>query len=85
MIVGDGVESITFAGLQMTETDGAYSIDRDAALNALGIDVPTGVDGETVVIATTETVTEMSDELKTYIDEKLQNVEAEHMDGGVIT
>lgn len=85
MIVGNGVESITFAGVQMTEVDGAYSIDKDAALNALGIDVPVSADGETVVIATTETVTAMSDELKTYIDEQLQNVEAEHMDGGVIT
>ena len=85
MIVGGGVESITFAGVQMTEVDGAYSIDKDAALDALGIDVPESADGETVVIATTETVTAMSDELKTYIDEQLQSVEAEHMDGGVIT
>lgn len=85
LITGGGVESITFAGVPMTEVDGAYSIDKDAALDALGIDVPVSADGETVVIATTETVTAMSDELKTYIDEQLQSVEAEHMDGGVIT
>lgn len=85
MIVGNGVESITFAGVQMTEVDGAYSIDKSAALDALGIDVPVSAEGETVVIATTETVTEMSNELKTYIDEQLQSAESEHMDGGVIT
>lgn len=85
MNIGNGVESITFAGAQMTETDGAYSIDKNTALNALGIDVPESTGGETVVIATTETVATMSDELKAYIDEKIQNVETEHLDGGVIT
>lgn len=82
---GDGVESITFAGAQMTEVDGVYSIGKDAALSALGIDVPAGTTSETVLIATTETVAAMSDELKAYVDEQMKQVETGDMDGGVIT
>ena len=90
MGLGKGVESIVFAGTELTATDGVFSIERDAALNALGITVPASAEGEEVIIATetvvTEKVTEMSDELKTYIDEQIKNVEveAESMDGGVI-
>lgn len=82
---GDGIESITFAGAQMTKADGVYSIDKDVALSALGIDVPAGTISETVLIATTETVSAMSDELKAYVDEQVRQVEAGDMDGGVIT
>lgn len=75
-LIPDGVTSITFAGVEMTETaDGVFNIDREAALNALGIDAPVSEDGETVVIATTTTVTEMSEELRTYIDEQIKQVE----------
>lgn len=84
------VEAINFAGTDFVETaDGVFGIDRESALNALGIAVPEGAEGEEVVIATetvvTEKVTEMSDELKAYIEEKINNIEAppvESMDGG---
>lgn len=86
------VESINFAGTDFVETsDGVFGIDRDAALNALGITVPESAEGEEVIIATetvvTEKVAEMSDELKTYIDEQIKNVEVstESMDGGEFT
>jgi hypothetical protein len=83
------IQSIVFAGTEMIELeDGVFGIDRDAALNALGITVPEDAGGEEVVIATetvvTEKVTEMSDELKTYVDEQVKNVEPESMDGGEI-
>lgn len=88
MGLGGGVESITFAGTEMINTNGAFSIEKDAALDALGIVIPAGE--ENAVLATetvvTEKVTEMSDELKAYIDEQIKNVEvtAEHLDGGEI-
>lgn len=79
MGLGGGVESIMFAGTEMTKADGTFSIDKQAALDALGISVPTGEDGEPTVIATetvvTEKVTEMSEELKAYIDEQIKEVE----------
>lgn len=90
MGIGSGVESINFAGTDFIETaDGVFGIDRDSALNALGIAVPEGE--ENAVLATetvvTEKVTEMSDELKAYIDEQIKNVEvnADSMDGGEFT
>lgn len=83
------VEAINFAGTDFTETaDGVFGIDREAARNALGIVVPDGAEGEEVIIATesvvTEKVTEMSDELRAYIDEQIKNIEVpvESMDGG---
>ena len=88
MGLGGGVESIVFAGVEMTETEGVYSIEKDAALDALGIVVPESEDGEEVVLATetvvTEKVTEMSDELKAYIDEQLKVVNTGILDGGEI-
>lgn len=89
MGIGGGVSSINFAGVEMTNTDGIFSIDKDAARNALGIVVPESAEGEEVIIATetvvTEKITEMSDELKSYIEEQMQNVEADSMDGGEFT
>lgn len=78
-MIPDGITSIRFASVEMTEVDGVYSIDKETALDALGISVPTSETGEPIVIATetvvTEKVTEMSDELRTYIDEKIKEVE----------
>jgi hypothetical protein len=68
---GDNVDSITFAGVEMTEVDGVFSIDREAALNALGISVPEGTEGQETIIATEATVTQMSEELKAYVEEQL--------------
>jgi hypothetical protein len=89
MGLGKGVESIRFAGVELASDDGVFSIDKEAALGALGITMPESAEGETVVIATetvvTEKVAEMSDELKTYIDEQIKNVEADSMDGGEFT
>jgi hypothetical protein len=74
-LIPDDVASINFAGVEMTKADGVFSIDREAALDALGIDAPVSEDGETVVIATTTTVAEMSEDLKTYVDEQIKQVE----------
>ena len=90
-LIPSGIQSIVFAGVELTETDGVYNIDQETARNALGITVPENEDGTPTVIATetvvTEKVTEMSEELKAYIDEQIKEVEveAEYMDGGVIT
>lgn len=67
----DGIESINFAGVEMTEVDGVFNIDQESARQALGISVPESVDGETVIIATEASVIEMSEELKAYIDEQI--------------
>lgn len=72
---GDNVDSITFAGVEMTEVDGVFSIGKEAALNALGISVPEAAEGQEIIIATEATVTEMSDELRAYIDEQIKEVE----------
>ena len=68
---GSAVESINFAGVEMTEVDGVFSIDKEAARNALGISVPESSSGEEVVIATEATVVEMSEELKAYVDQQV--------------
>ena len=68
---GDGVESISFAGVTMTEVDGVFSIDQAAAREALGISVPEGTEGQEIVIATEESVNAMSEELKAYVDEQV--------------
>jgi hypothetical protein len=65
---GDGVDSISFAGVEMTEVDGVFTIDQSQARQALGIIVP---EGEEVVIATEASVNAMSEELKAYVDEKV--------------
>ena len=81
---GNTVESINFAGVEMTEVDGVFSIDKQVVLDALGIDVPESTDGQEVIIATTTTVTEMSEELKAYIDEKVTNGGSGAIDYGEI-
>ena len=65
---GDGVDSISFAGVEMAEVDGVFAIDKASARQALGINVP---EGDDAVIATEASVSAMSDELKAYIDEKI--------------
>lgn len=89
MGIGGGVSSINFAGVEMTNAEGVYSIDKESARNALGILVPESAEGENVIIATetvvTEKVAEMSDELKAYIEEQIRNVEVpSELDGGEI-
>jgi hypothetical protein len=68
---GDGVDSISFAGIQMTEIDGVFSIDQASALEALGINVPDGTEGQEIVIATEASVNAMSEEIKRYVDEQV--------------
>lgn len=65
---GDNIESINFAGVEMTEVDGVFNIDQASARQALGITVP---EGEDVVIATEASVKAMSEELKTYVDQQI--------------
>lgn len=71
---GDGVESISFAGVEMTEVDGVFSIDKESAREALGIytspeSAPEGE--EENVVATMATVNQMSEELRAYVDEQV--------------
>lgn len=68
---GDGVDSISFAGVEMTEVDGVFTINQSDARQALGIVVPESSDGEDVVIATEASVNAMSEELKAYVDEQV--------------
>lgn len=68
---GDGVDSISFAGVTMTETDGVFSIDQVSARQALGINVPEGLEGQEVTLATEESVNAMSEELKAYVDQQV--------------
>lgn len=68
---GDSVNSISFAGVTMTEVDGTFSIDQVSARQALGIMVPESSEGEDVVIATEASVNAMSEELKAYVDKQV--------------
>ena len=54
---GDGTKAISFAGTQMTEINGTFTIDRESALRALGIAVPETA--ENVAIATEPYVNEI--------------------------
>lgn len=72
--VGSGVESISFAGVEMTEDNGVFSIDKDAAREALGIyiDSESVPDGEEEnIVATVATVNEATEALKAYVDEQV--------------
>lgn len=85
--VGSGVESINFAGVEMTEENGVFSIDKDAAREALGIytdteSVPEGEEENTV--ATVATVNAVSEELKSYVDEQVITGGTGTLDGGEI-
>ena len=82
--IDDGVESISFAGVQMIETDGVFAIDQMSARQALGINVPEGAEGEDVIIATEASVAAMSEELKAYIDEQIATGGTETIDYGEI-
>lgn len=71
---GDGLESISFAGVTMIEENGVFSIDQESARQALGIytdseSVPEGE--EEKIVATVATVNQMSEELKAYVDEQV--------------
>ena len=77
----DGVDSISFAGVEMSEVDGVFTIDKTSAREALGISVP---DGEDAVIATESSLAAMSEELKAYVDEKISTGGNGSMDYGEI-
>lgn len=66
--VSDGVDSISFAGVEMTEVDGVFTIDKISAREALGISMP---ESEEAIIATEASVTAMSEELKAYVDAQI--------------
>ncbi len=84
---GDGVEYISFAGVTMTEENGVFSIDKEAARQALGIytDSESVPDGEEEnVVATVATVNAMSEELKAYVDEQVATGGSGSIDYGEI-
>lgn len=66
--VSDGVDSISFAGVEMTEVDGVFTIDKISAREALGISMP---ESEEAIIATEASVAAMSEELKAYVDAQI--------------
>jgi hypothetical protein len=85
--VGDGVDSINFAGVSLTEVDGVFSIDKESAREALGIytseeSVPEGE--EEKVVATVATVNKAVDDLKTYVEEQVITGGTGTLDGGEI-
>lgn len=54
---GNGdVKAISFAGIEMEEVDGVFTIDRRCAREALGFKVPEGLEDEEIVIATEDFV-----------------------------
>jgi hypothetical protein len=76
----NSIKSISFAGMPMTEAAGVFSIDKDSAFKALGIEVPDGVD---VNIATDISIDDMATELKAYVAEQLNNITSK-LDGGEV-
>lgn len=67
-----GVDSINFAGVEMTEENKSFSIGAEEARSALGIylneeDAPEGEKDN--VIATVNDISQVTEELKTYINE----------------
>lgn len=56
LISSAGVKTIVFAGVEFTEVDGAYTIDRACARRALGLKVPEGMEEEEIEFATTDFV-----------------------------
>lgn len=84
---GDGIEYISFAGVVMAEENGVFSIDKDAAREALGIytDIESVPEGEEEhVVVTMATVNAMSEELKAYVDEQVMTGGSGTMDYGEI-
>lgn len=57
---GTGIDAISFAGVEFTDVNGTFSIDRACARRALGFNVPEGKEDEELEIAT-----------KDYVDEQL--------------
>lgn len=53
---GNSVKAISFAGIEMEEADGVFTIDRRCAREALGFIVPDGLEDEEIVIATEDFV-----------------------------
>lgn len=55
---GSPVKAISFAGIEMEEVDGVFTIDRRCAREALGFIVPEGLQDEDIEIVTKEYVNE---------------------------
>ena len=53
---GGTIKAISFAGIEMEEVDGVFTIDRRCAREALGFIVPDGLEDEEIVIATEDFV-----------------------------
>lgn len=53
---GSAIKAISFAGIEMEEVDGVFTIDRRCAREALGFKVPEGMENEEIVIATEDFV-----------------------------
>jgi hypothetical protein len=66
---GESVKAISFAGIEMEEVDGVFTIDRRCAREALGFIVPEGLEDEDIEIVTKE-----------YIDEKIAEIPGADID-----
>ena len=66
---GSAIKAISFAGIEMEEVDGVFTIDRRCAREALGFIVPDGMEDEEIEIVTKE-----------YIDEKLSKIPGADID-----
>lgn len=66
---GDSVKAISFAGIELEEVDGVFTIDRRCAREALGFEVPEGMEDEEIEIVT-----------KKYIDERLSEIPGADID-----
>lgn len=66
---GDSVKAISFAGIELEEVDGVFTIDRRCAREALGFEVPEGMEDEEIEIVT-----------KKYIDERLSEIPSADID-----
>lgn len=63
------VKAISFAGIEMEEVDGVFTIDRRCAREALGFIVPDGMEDEEIEILTKE-----------YLDERLAKIPGTDLD-----
>ena len=66
---GSSIKAISFAGIEMEEVDGVFTIDRRCAREALGFIVPEGMEDEELEIAT-----------KDYVDNQIAQIPGADLD-----
>jgi hypothetical protein len=74
---GSSVRAISFAGIELEEADGVFTIDRRCAREALGIVVPDGLENEEIEIASTDYVAKAIATLNPTVEEVKTKLETE--------